>query len=70
MALLNGAEATDRVYSRVYLQSQQYARKSKSKQNNTDALKTVHLEGGVQRCDSERLEQPLLTSFVQAGNIN
>lgn len=36
---------------------------------NTNTLITVNLEG-VQSSDSERLEQPLLTSFVQAGNIN
>lgn len=35
----------------------------------TDALITVNLKE-VQSCDSERLEQSLLTSFVQAGNIN
>lgn len=32
-------------------------------------LITVNLQG-VQSGDSERLKQPLLTSFVQAGNIN
>lgn len=38
------------------------------KKKNTDTIITVNLSG-VQS-DSERLEQPLLTSFVQAGNIN
>lgn len=44
-------------------------KKQKHKKNNTDTLITVNLSG-VQSSDSERREQPLLTSFVQAGNIN
>lgn len=41
----------------------------RQKSNNTDTLMTVYLKG-VQSRDGECLEQPLLTSFVQAGNIN
>lgn len=41
----------------------------RQKSNNTDTLITVYLKG-VQSRDGECLEQPLLTSFVQAGNIN
>lgn len=71
---VNGQEATGRVYSvSIYnrgnmLANQNNGRENKKK-NNTDTLITVILRG-VQSSDSERLEQPLLTSFVQAGNIN
>lgn len=41
----------------------------KKTQLNTDTLITVYIKG-VQSRDGECLEQPLLTSFVQAGNIN
>lgn len=44
-------------------------RGDRRQKNNTNTLITVYLKG-VQSRDGECLEQPLLTSFVQAGNIN
>lgn len=78
---VNGQQATGRVYSvSIYNRSNMPANQINSreregeknkntKKNNTDTLITVNLSG-VQSSDSERREQPLLTSFVQAGNIN
>lgn len=59
------------IYNRSNMPANQiYGRETGKKKNkNTDTIITVNLSG-VQSSDSERLEQPLLTSFVQAGNIN
>jgi len=75
---VNGQEATGSLLNvyvhRSKMPANQTNRREKGeskekKRNNTDTLITVNLQG-VQSGDGERLEQPLLTSFVQAGNIN
>lgn len=68
---VNGREATGRVdsvsiYNRSNMPANQtYGREMKIKYRYINYSST-----GVQSSDSKRLEQPLLTSFVQAGNIN
>lgn len=71
----NGQRSNRQFTRRVYLHRNDMRASQTKRLRGTERVKTILIHElksiyGVQSSDSERLEQPLLTSFVQAGNIN